>query len=276
MPDRAALCATEIELATDSMVELLRPRLTCVELAVESSVETLTTADRSVETTLETEVAAERTAELDVPSEVPADVIADVDTTLLTVTIELRYEEICVDATVARLATAETPVDELESADTLLEMLVWRPTIWLATTEQPVEAAFSLESAVETAVFSSVTCESTVETPSTAVDSEVDRLVKALRPEETCALVGVAASATMVETAVDISTASEVTLERLVLSRVAPLKAVETTTPAEVVVERAVEQIADNDVWLDLVVLDEVESAVLSERLLETWAVCDV
>jgi hypothetical protein len=58
--------------------------------------------------------------------------------------------------------------------------------------------------------------------PTVAVDSDVDRLVNALRPEETCALVGVAASATIVEIAVEKITPSEVTLERLVLSSVAP------------------------------------------------------
>jgi hypothetical protein len=112
--------------------------------------------------------------------------------------------------------------------------------------------------------------------PTVAVDSDVDRLVNALRPEETCALVGVAASATIVEIAVEKMTPSEVTLERLVLSSVAPERAVETTTPAEVVVERAVDVIADKDVWLDFAALEDVESAVFSERLLDTWVVCEV
>jgi hypothetical protein len=57
------------------------------------------------ETTLDTEVAAERTAEFEVPRDVPADVIAEVETTLLTMTTELRNEDICVDASVAMLAT---------------------------------------------------------------------------------------------------------------------------------------------------------------------------
>ena len=103
-----------------------------------------------------------------------------------------------------------------------------------------------------------------------AVESEPDRLVKALRPEETCALVGVAASATIVEIAVENSTPSEVTLERLVLSSVAPLKAVETTTPADVVVERAVDVMPDSEVWLDSAELVDVEIAVFSDRPVET------
>ncbi len=109
-----------------------------------------------------------------------------------------------------------------------------------------------------------------------AVDSELDRLVRALKPDETWALVGAAASATMVEIAVEKRTASEFVLEMLVLSRTAPESAVETTTPAEVVVDRAAEVMADSEVWLDLHELDAVESALFSERLLDTWAVCEV
>ncbi len=107
------------------------------------------------------------------------------------------------------------------------------------------------------------------------VDKDEDRLVSALRPEETWALVGVAPSATIVEMAVEKITPSEIVLERLVLSKVAPERAVETTMPAEVVVDRAVEVTADNDVWLDFAELEEVERAVFSERLLDTWAVWD-
>ena len=185
VPDRAVLWAPEIELATDSRVELLSAWLTLVDWVADSRVETLTSSDRSVETTLETEVAEDRTAEFEVPSEVAAEVITDVETTLLITTSELRNEEIWVDATVVMLATAETPLDVLASADTLLEIMVWRATIWLAAVEPPVEAAFWLKTAVDTPVLASVTCDSTVEIPTTAVDSEVDRLVKALRPDET-------------------------------------------------------------------------------------------
>jgi hypothetical protein len=94
--------------------------------------------------------------------------------------------------------------------------------------------------------------------------------VKALRPEETCALVGVAASATIVEIAVENSTAKRGHVGKAGAFQGGPERAVETTTPAEVVVDRAVEVIADSDVWLDLAVLDEDESAVFSERLLDT------
>lgn len=128
VPDRAALWPIEMELATDSRVEVLTAWLTLVDWVVDSRAETLASSDRSDETTLETEVAEDSTAELDVPSEVPADVIAEVEMTLLTITSELRNEEIWVEATVARLATAETPVDELESADTLLEIALLRIT----------------------------------------------------------------------------------------------------------------------------------------------------
>ena len=60
--------------------------------------------------------------------------------------------------------------------------------------------------------------------------------------------------------AVENSTASEVVLLRLVLSSVAPERAVELTTTSAGVVESAVDVIEDNDVWLDLAVLDEDES----------------
>lgn len=112
--------------------------------------------------------------------------------------------------------------------------------------------------------------------PIVVVDSEVDRLVKALRPDETWALVGEAPSATIVEIAVEKMTPSEVVPERLVLSRVAPERAVETTTPAEVVVDSAAEVIPERDVWLDNAVLDELDSAVLSDRLVETCVACEV
>jgi hypothetical protein len=268
--DSAALCATEIELATDSRVEVLTAWLTWLDWVVDSRVETLVSRETSVETTLETEVAAERTAELEVPREVPADVIADVDTTLLTTATELRNEDVWVDARVARLVTLERPLDVLVSAERLLEIAVWRAEIWLAAVDAPVEALFSLATAVLTPVLASVTWLRTVEMPIVTVDSEDDRLVKALRPEETWALVGEPASATIVEMAVEKITASEVVLERLVLSSVAPESAVETTTPAEVVVERAVDVIPLSDVWLDNAVLAEDDSCVLSERLLET------
>lgn len=132
-----------------------------------------------------------------------------------------------------------------------------------------------MATAVDTPVLAGVTCDSTVEIPTTAVDSEDDRLVKALRPEDTWALVGTPASTTIVEIAVENNAAKEMVLDRLVLSSVAPERAVETTTPAEVVVESAADVIAESDVWLDLAVLDEVESAVLSERLPDTWVVCE-
>lgn len=133
-----------------------------------------------------------------------------------------------------------------------------------------------MATAVDTPVLASVTCERTVEMPTTAVDSEPERLVSALRPEETCALVGVAASATIVEMAVENSVASEMVFERLVLSRVAPESAVDTTTPAEVVVESAVEVIPDSEVWVDLAVLVDDDMTVLSETPEDTCVVCEV
>lgn len=139
-----------------------------------------------------------------------------------------------------------------------------------------MEAFSSLATAVETPVFATVICERLVEIPTTVVDSEVERLVKALRPEETWALVGDAPSATIVEMAVEKRTASEVVPERLVLSRVAPERAVETTTPAEVVVDSAAEVIPDREVWVDLAVLDEVEIAVLRDVPEDTCVVCEV
>jgi len=111
--------------------------------------------------------------------------------------------------------------------------------------------------------------------PIVTVESELDRLVRALRPEETCALVGDAASATMVEMAVENSTAREVVLERLVLSSVAPESAVDTTTPADVVVESAADVMPEREVWVDLAVLDDVDRAVSSETALETCVVCE-
>jgi hypothetical protein len=95
---------------------------------VDSKVETLASSDTSVETTLETDVTDDRTAEFDVPSDVPADVIAEVETAPLMRTTELRNVDVCVEASVARLATVDTPLDVLVSAERLLEICVWRPT----------------------------------------------------------------------------------------------------------------------------------------------------
>ncbi len=156
----------------------------------------------------------------------------------------------------------------------LLETAVWSEETWLAAVEAPVIALVSLATAVDTPVLARVSTLRTVEMPTFAVDSEVDRLVNALRPEETWALVGVAPSATQVEMAVENSTPSDVVLERLVLSRTAALMALELTTPADVVVDSAAEVIADSEVWLDLAELSEVDKAVSSESAVETWVVC--
>lgn len=274
--DSALLCWVEIEFATDSRVDVLTAWLTWLDWVVLSRVETLRSSDRLVETTLDTDVAEDRTAELDVPTDVPAEVIAEVETTLLMTAVALRNELVWVDAKVARLVRDDRPVDMLVSADLLLETAVCSDETWLAAVDAPVEAAFSLSTAVETPVLASTTCDSTVEMPTVVVDSDVLRLVKALRPDETCALVGDAPSATIVEIAVEKITPSEVVPERLVLSRIAPDRAVETTTPAEVVVESAVDVIADSEVWLDLAELDEVDRAVSSESALETWLACEV
>lgn len=247
-----------------------------VDRAVDSTVETLTSSDKSAETTLDTDVADESTAEMEVPSDVAAEVIADVETTLLTTTMVLKNEDVWVDATVARLATLETPDDVLVSDETLLEMLVCSAVTWLSAVEPPAEAAPSFNTAVETAELSNVCCDRIVDTPTVVVDSDVERLVKALRPEETWALVGVAASATMVEMAVESSTASEVVLERLVLSSVAPESAVDATTPAEVVLDRAVEVMLDSEVWDDSAVLEDVEIAVAMDCPPEICAVWEV
>lgn len=142
--------------------------------------------------------------------------------------------------------------------------------------EAPLETAFVFEIAVETPVFSRVTWLRTVEIPIVTVDSEPDRLVKALRPEEMCALVGDAPSATIVEMALEKMTASEVVPERLVLSSVAPDNADETLRPAEVVLDRAVEAVPDSEVWVDLAEEEDVDSAVASDVPAETWVVCEV
>jgi hypothetical protein len=51
--------------------------------------------------------------------------------------------------------------------------------------DAPVEVVLRFPSAVETPVFAKVTWERTVDTPTVAVDSDVERLVKALSPDET-------------------------------------------------------------------------------------------
>ena len=96
--------------------------------------------------------------------------------------------------------------------------------------------------------MASVSLDSTLDTPTVAVDSEVLRLVKALRPEDTWALVGEAASATMVESAVEKITPSDVVAEIPVDSEVVRDSAEELTSPAEVVVDNAAEAIADSEV----------------------------
>lgn len=111
-------------------------------MVADSTVETLVSIDTSVETTLETEVSADRVAELDVPNEVAADVIPEVEMTLLTVTNELSSELFCVEASVARLAAEDTPLDVLVSAERFAETWLSSPETWLAAVDAPVEAAF--------------------------------------------------------------------------------------------------------------------------------------
>lgn len=105
------------------------------------------------------------------------------------------------------------------------------------------------------------------------VDRELDRLVKALRPEETCALVGEAPSTTMVEIAVEKRTASEVVPEKLVLFRVAPLRTVDPTDDTEVAADSAWLVTPDKDAWLDSAVLVEDEKVVSLESAVDA---CDV
>lgn len=274
-PDKAALWATEIELATDCRVEVLTAWLTWLDWVVDSRVETLRSSDKLTDTTLETDVTDDRTAELDVPSEVPADVIAEVETTLLIITTELRNEDTCDDARVAMLVTLETPVERLVSADLLLEIWVCSAETWLAAVDAPVEAAFWLATAVDTPVLAKTSWDRLVEMPTVQVDSEVDSEVKALRPDDTWALVGDAPAATMVEIAVEKITPSDVVDDRAVLREVLPESAVELTTPAEVVVDSAAEVTADSDVWLDLAELSELDSAVSSDSAEETRVVSE-
>lgn len=274
--DKATLWAVEIELATDARVEVLTAWLTLDDWVVLSRVETLTSSDLAVDTTLDTDVAADSTAELDVPSEVAADVIADVEMVLLTTTSEERSEDIWVDATVAILATEDTPVEMLLSPEIIEEILPCSADIWLAAVEAPVETFSSLETAVEMPVLARVSWLSTVEMPTVTVDSDVDSEVKALKPDDTWALVGLAPSATIVEMAVEKSTPSDVADDRPVLSEVAPESAVELTRPAEVVVESAADVMPDSDVWADRAELDEDDSAVFIDWTDETSVVCEV
>ena len=106
----------------------------------------------------------------------------------------------------------------------------------------------SLRTAVLIPVLASTSCDILVEMPTVTVLSEVDRLEKALRPDDTCALVGLAPSATIVEMAVEKTTPNEVVDDRATLSEVLPERAVELTTPADVVVLSAADAIADKDV----------------------------
>lgn len=143
-------------MATDVKVEVLTAWLTWLDWVVLSRVETLLTSDRLTETTLDTDVADDSTAELEVPTDVPAEVIADVEMTPLTNTTDDRNEDVCCEASVARLATVEMPLDVLVSADLLLEMRVWSAETWEAAVDAPVTAAFWLATAVEMPVLASV------------------------------------------------------------------------------------------------------------------------
>lgn len=80
----------------------------------------------------------------------------------------------------------------------------------------------------------------------------------------------------MVEIAEENNTPSEMTFDMLVLSSTAPLRAVDATTPAEVVVDRAVEVMPERDVWLDRATLEEVEMTVASDWPEEIWLVCEL
>lgn len=266
-------CTVESELAMEAWVDACVARETWLDVAVEISVDTLTSSERSVETTLETEVAADRVAETDRPSEVPAEVIAEVETTLLITATADRNAEFSVESDVSVLATIDTPVEVELSTDTFWETSVVRIDVWLWADEAPLEVALAKPSADEMPVLRATVCESTLDTPMVAVDSEPDMLVKALRPDETCRLVGEAPSATIVEMADEKSTAREVVADRTVLSDVAPLSAVEATLETDVAEDRAFEDVPDRDVWMERLTLEEFEICVFSDEALEIWTV---
>lgn len=134
--------------------------------------------------------------------------------------------------------------------------------------------AFAIK--VEMPVFRTVCWLKIVLTPTVALLSDVDSEVKALRPEETWALVGEAASATMVEIAVEKRTASEVVCDSTTLPEVAPDKAVELTVEVEVPAEISVETAPEREVCDDKVVLTDDERAVAADKAADVVAETEV
>ena len=220
-PESRVDCTVDRELSSDSAVDVLTEADRPVDWVVDRSVETLASADTLAETLDETDTSPESAAETD-----SARVDAALDVTLAEFRV-LISEETPVEATVRRLVWVDTPEDTLVSKDRLALTAVCSAVVWVSASAAPVETAFVKVIAFEMPVFSAVTCDSTDDVPIVVVDSEEDRLVKALRPEETWALVGDAPSVTMVERALEKSTPSEVVPEKLVLFRVAPERTVE-------------------------------------------------
>ena len=271
--DSAALSCVEIDAASEPRVEVLTEADRPVDRVVDRRVLMLASIDTLDDTTLDTEVSADRAAEIEPLSEVAAEVIADVDTTLLMITNELKKDEFCVPATVSWLAIVDSWVDVVVSIDAIELMPVCRATICESAVLAAVETLFWKLMTAETPVFAVTMLDRTVLEPVTVVDSDVLRLVKALRPEETCALVGEAASATMLEIAVEKRTASDVVPLRLVLSSVAAESADDTIEDTDVGELSAPEVMADRLVCVDSATETDVEREVSAEAPEETFVV---
>ena len=249
---------------------MLADWLSPVDRAVDRTVLTLVSVDTVADTLVELDTSLESAAEIE-----SASVLTAVDVTLAEFSVLIRVD-VPVEATVSRLVSVEVPVDTLWSEDRSVETAVCRPVVWLKASDWPAEAAVTPLIVAEIPVFRRVTWDRTDDTPILVVDRLDERLVNALRPEETWALVGDAPSATMVEIAVEKSTPSEVVPEKLVLFRVAPERTVEAADDTEVAEDSAELVTPDKEVCVDFAVLEEDEKVVSLDRALEAWLVCEL
>ena len=271
--DSAALSCVEIDAASEPRVEVLTEADRPVDWVVDRRVLMLASIDTLADTTLDTEVSADKAAEIEVDSDVAAEVIDDVDTTLLMITNELKKDEFCVPATVSWLAIVDSWVDVVVSIDAIELMPSCRATICESAVLAAVETLFWKLMTAETPVSAVTMRDRTVLEPVTVVDRDVLRLVTALRPEETCALVGDAPSRTLMEIAVEKRTASDVVPLRLVLSSVAAESADDTIEDTDVGELSAPEVMADRLVCVDSATETDVEREISAEPPEETFVV---
>lgn len=258
------------ELSTLSAVEVPAEADRLLDCVVDSRTDTLVSAETLADTEDDTDTSPESAADTERFSVEAAVLVTLAEFNALT------SVDVWVDATVRRLVCVDTPDDTLVSNERLDEIPDCSAATCSAAVDAPAETAFVKLMPVEMPVFSAVTWLSTDDVPVVVVDRLVDRLVKALRPEDTCALVGEAPSATIVEIAVEKRVASDTVPEKLVLFRVAPLRAVDAGADTDVAAESAWLATPDRDVCVESAVLTDVERTLSLESAEDASVVWEV